>query len=411
MSEKRKNPRYWQSHTDTILGPGVHVDGDVRFSGVLRTQGDIVGDVAPVADTDGSIVISRPGSIAGSIKARHIVVCGHVQGNAQASESVEVQGGASIVGSVSYRKLVIHPGGIVEGALTPVAAPEGEEDGQPPEPESTSEAYQAPTTVDILDTNGQAPVDRRKVGMVVGVLVVAVAVVWISWSVLFSAPTEGMPAEAAPPGVTSADSAESADGKAAPAVAAKAKELASAAAVPPPAIKKPEPVVKKPEPAVKKPEPTANKPAPSHLIPPPADGKVVAVDGDNPAKSNDFVFVACKEPCVLIRKGRNESGAGIRIALPKNGRRRIGITSGDILRVAEGKEMKMFFQGRMVSHYTLLSGVWMNFVPKRAEPVKPVQSAKPVEPVKPVEPTKQAASAKPAENTQPTDQAKPAESQ
>lgn len=363
MSDRRKNARNWKIHTDTILGPGVRVNGNIRFSGVLRTQGDILGDVMPAADADGSIVVSKSGSIAGSIKATHIVVCGRVQGNAQASESIEVQDGACVLGSVSYRRLAIQPGGVIEGALIPVAAGAGEEEGQHRRPQAeppTGEPYLATGAV----ARWQYAAEWRKLGMVAALLVAAVAVVWTIWSSVISArpPAEEPPATVAPT-VTAAPTDREAETEVPPAVS-EVKEVAPPVARPMP----PAPPVP-PAPAAapsQPPEPVVSKPVPaSATVTPSPDGKaVVEVQGDDPDKSAEFVFVTCRESCVLIKKGRQDSGEGTRMALTKGTKKRIAIAPNDLLRVAAGQDVDMFYQGRKVARYVLQGGGWMNFVAK-----------------------------------------------
>lgn len=380
MSEKRRSPRYWKSHTDTILGPGVRVDGTIRYSGVLRSQGEILGDVLPASDAGGSVVISKSGSVSGTIKANNVVVCGQVQGNTQASESVEVQGGASIVGSVSYRSLVILPGGIVEGALTPVAAPADQNDrqGSSGQPGQMGAPGQAPVPGSGGGAGWLAAPDRRKIAMVAAVVVAAMVLVWASRRSTVDMP----PAAEEPPAAMSAQPAAPADGAGDNSAASLAGE-AKRVVVEGPSLdearsKKAEPKAAEPVAAMTPvptappaPTPVAAREAvetPAHAIAAAGDGEVIAVQGDDPEKSNDFVYVACDEPCVLIKKGRQDAGAGTRIALPKNGRKRIGIAPDDILRVAEGQDVDAFFQGRKVARQTLLSGVWLSFVAKPAQP-------------------------------------------
>jgi hypothetical protein len=92
--------------------------------------------------------------------------------------------------------------------------------------------------------------------------------------------------------------------------------------------------------------------------------QVVVVQGDSPAKSADFVFVTCGEPCLLQKKKREGPGEGTRVEVAQGARKRIAISSGEILRVARGQDVDIFYQGRKVAPRLVQTGVWMSFVPR-----------------------------------------------
>lgn len=69
-----------QNRTDTMVGAGMRVDGHIAFTGVLRIQGDVLGDVACQGDAGGTVVVDATGSVTGAVGAPRIVVRGRVLG-------------------------------------------------------------------------------------------------------------------------------------------------------------------------------------------------------------------------------------------------------------------------------------------------------------------------------------------
>jgi cytoskeletal protein CcmA (bactofilin family) len=108
-----------QKEIGSLIGAGTSVAGDVTFSGGLRIDGAVKGAVRCVdGDKGGMLVVSEHGTVEGEVRAAHVVVAGRVHGPVFASELVELQPKARVVGDVHYRALEMHNGAIVEGLLT-----------------------------------------------------------------------------------------------------------------------------------------------------------------------------------------------------------------------------------------------------------------------------------------------------
>lgn len=125
-----KNDQKPQSRIDTLIGADTIVDGDVRFSGGLRVDGAINGNVTASHDKPGTLVLSERGRIEGAISVSHAVINGAVVGPVRTDEFIELQAKARVTGDVSYKMLEMHIGAVVEGRLiyinepTPLAASE-----------------------------------------------------------------------------------------------------------------------------------------------------------------------------------------------------------------------------------------------------------------------------------------------
>ncbi|MBE0619059.1 MAG: helix-turn-helix domain-containing protein [Burkholderiales bacterium] len=94
---------------------------------------------------------------------------------------------------------------------------------------------------------------------------------------------------------------------------------------------------------------------------------VVDVQGIDAAKQTGSFFVSANEQAVLLKKKRNDPGAGIRIDLAQGAGRRIAIAADEIVRVAEGRDLGIFYQGRKVPARAVDSGAWVHFVRKTSD--------------------------------------------
>lgn len=104
---------------DTLIGASARVDGNVHFSGGLRIDGVVKGNV--VAEDAGTVIVSEEATVEGEIRVGHAVINGKVIGPIHGAESVELQAKANVNGDVHYKSLEVHLGAIVQGRLVHVA--------------------------------------------------------------------------------------------------------------------------------------------------------------------------------------------------------------------------------------------------------------------------------------------------
>jgi cytoskeletal protein CcmA (bactofilin family) len=104
---------------DTLVGATAHVDGDIHFTGVLRIDGVVKGNV--IAEDAGTVIVSDEATVVGEIRVGHAVINGKVVGPIHGTESVELQAKANVNGDVHYKTLEVHLGAIVQGRLVHVA--------------------------------------------------------------------------------------------------------------------------------------------------------------------------------------------------------------------------------------------------------------------------------------------------
>lgn len=107
-----------QGRIDSLIGAGTVVEGNIRFSGGLRIDGEVKGSVeAAEGATSSTLVLSEQARVEGSVTVAHLVSNGTVVGPVTVSESLEMQSCARIVGDVDYALIEMHQGAVIEGRL------------------------------------------------------------------------------------------------------------------------------------------------------------------------------------------------------------------------------------------------------------------------------------------------------
>ena len=111
-----------QSRIDCLIGAGTSIDGNVTFSGGLRVDGQVRGNIVAEDGKPGTLVISEQARVEGEIRVPHIVVNGTVVGPVHSTEYVELQAKANVTGDVSYNTLEMQLGAVVAGRLVHLAS-------------------------------------------------------------------------------------------------------------------------------------------------------------------------------------------------------------------------------------------------------------------------------------------------
>lgn len=105
------------NNIECLIGAGTTVEGSIIFSGGLRVDGRVHGDVIAADDKPGTLVLSEQAQIEGEIRVSHVVINGTVIGPVHAAEYVELQPKANVTGDVHYKTLEIQLGAVVQGRL------------------------------------------------------------------------------------------------------------------------------------------------------------------------------------------------------------------------------------------------------------------------------------------------------
>lgn len=113
----RKKASKPQNRIDSLIGAGTMIEGNVTFSGGLRVDGEIKGNVTASGEQPSTLVVSEHARIDGEIQVSHLVVNGAINGPVHSAEFLELQARSRVKGDVHYNTLEMHLGAVVEGRL------------------------------------------------------------------------------------------------------------------------------------------------------------------------------------------------------------------------------------------------------------------------------------------------------
>lgn len=132
---------------DTLVGQKAVFKGDLEFTGGLRVDGQIKGNVIAKDDSNSTVVVSESGEVEGNIAVPHVIVNGTVNGNIKSGGRVELQAKSKISGDVHYKAVEMELGASINGNLVcdpsggsaaeakgPATGPGGPAEGAPEAP-------------------------------------------------------------------------------------------------------------------------------------------------------------------------------------------------------------------------------------------------------------------------------------
>jgi cytoskeletal protein CcmA (bactofilin family) len=386
-------------HGSSLIGPGTQIDGSVIFAGTLHLRGEIRGDVN-CDGTTGTIIVGETGRLDGSLAAPQVVVKGRVRGPIEASQRIEFHAGSIGEGDIRYRTLEIHAGGRIDGLLTPTEVPALASPARLPRPASAETPapalapLAAPTPRRLPDSprNGGG---ARTLWMAAAAIAVVVAIFVVTREDP-AASRSPIAALQAPANATAAGTELANESRATAPTPAGAREEAPAApsSAPAPAAQLPpaRPAAGAPkapaEPATAAAKET-ERAAPVER-PEPDAARALTIKGVNAERPANVLFIVTREPVVIYKKKAEDTANGVRLEFPRGRNTRIRISPEELLRVAQGEDLDLFFQGGKVLSQPIASGSWMRF-----EALDPPPPAKPATP-RPAAPTAESSSPAPA---------------
>lgn len=118
LSALGKTPNEKPCNTiDSLVGVKTDIKGDITFSGGLRIDGKIKGNITAKGDGNGTLVLSENAVVLGNVTVPHIIVNGTIKGNVRAAERIEVQHKGEITGDVYYKVIEMAMGAVINGSL------------------------------------------------------------------------------------------------------------------------------------------------------------------------------------------------------------------------------------------------------------------------------------------------------
>jgi cytoskeletal protein CcmA (bactofilin family) len=95
------------------LREGVEINGEVRFTEILRVDTKISGKLTSEA---GCLLVSEQGHVRATVEAGFVEVFGTVEGDIRAKHKVEIHSGGQVYGDIFTPVLNVEPGAIFDGA-------------------------------------------------------------------------------------------------------------------------------------------------------------------------------------------------------------------------------------------------------------------------------------------------------
>ena len=102
---------------DTLIGQKTVFKGDVEFTGGLRVDGKVNGNIIARDESNSTLVLSEMSEVEGNISVPHVIVNGTVKGNIKSTAHIELQPNSRIVGDVHYKGVEMQLGASINGNL------------------------------------------------------------------------------------------------------------------------------------------------------------------------------------------------------------------------------------------------------------------------------------------------------
>ena len=102
---------------DTLIDKDNIIKGNYSYSGGIRLDGKIYGDLTVVEDSGGTLIMGEYSRIKGSVTVETAIIAGEVIGNVTCYDYLELQPSSIIKGNIEYNQIEIHAGAKINGEL------------------------------------------------------------------------------------------------------------------------------------------------------------------------------------------------------------------------------------------------------------------------------------------------------
>lgn len=107
----------------SLIGEGVTLRGDLEFSGGIRVDGKIEGDLISRSGPEPSFLLLGPeGVVEGDVTVENAVINGKVTGNLTVSDSLTLLQNAVVSGKIHYGKFNMEQGATIHGLVSKIGA-------------------------------------------------------------------------------------------------------------------------------------------------------------------------------------------------------------------------------------------------------------------------------------------------
>ena len=102
---------------NTLIDIDNVIRGNYSYSGGLRLDGKIYGDLIVEEDSGGTLIMGEQSRIRGSVVVETAIIAGQIHGDVKCYGYLELQPGSAIDGDIEYNLIEIHAGARVNGQL------------------------------------------------------------------------------------------------------------------------------------------------------------------------------------------------------------------------------------------------------------------------------------------------------
>jgi cytoskeletal protein CcmA (bactofilin family) len=95
----------------SVIGGGIVVNGNIEASVDLHLEGTVIGDVSCA-----TLILGEKASIRGSVHAERIKASGVIEGSVE-TRDLAVEPTARLVGDITYSRIRIANGGVIDGKM------------------------------------------------------------------------------------------------------------------------------------------------------------------------------------------------------------------------------------------------------------------------------------------------------
>jgi cytoskeletal protein CcmA (bactofilin family) len=95
----------------TIIGPDAQFKGDLTFESAAKIMGKFEGSIS----SKGRVVVSDGSTVRASIAAKEVAVEGHIDGNVEAGDRIELKPTGSVAGDITAARMTMAEGASING--------------------------------------------------------------------------------------------------------------------------------------------------------------------------------------------------------------------------------------------------------------------------------------------------------
>ena len=109
---------------DTLIDKDFVMKGNTSFSGGLRLDGKLYGDLTFIEESGGTLIMGEHSKIKGRVTVETAIVAGEIIGDIKCYDYLELQPSSVIKGNIEYNSIEIHAGAKVNGELKQITKAE-----------------------------------------------------------------------------------------------------------------------------------------------------------------------------------------------------------------------------------------------------------------------------------------------